>query len=231
VDIKFANLERERRSRISGNGKPEGEQPPRGWFRRVGEEVRVLRWPVCIGIVLLALTWMIDRYDILHDHAAPFSQVEVSRFILGRWPRDWKEVTEASYAYYGSDTIGKNHFSRVQISPASGDSCIVTFRFRNLLGIDYEESKKLVWTPKIARAVAENEHHTSVASFVAEWYSEWVRDENGGKLSADMSGIAEYIARPRFEVCFLCSIHGLSPRTVRLRCSCCQSLMGVFHSQ
>ena len=120
--------------------------------------------------------------------------VMCARFELGRWPTTWREAQDA-FVKYSGDPFMRPLDRPVQITPLPGDTCRVVFHLRDLLGIPYTEQVDLAWTPDEAKRIAEGEWHTDEARLLAGWYCDWVREENGGKVTPSMSGIAGEIRR------------------------------------
>jgi hypothetical protein len=151
--------------------------------------------PVLIAFAI-GLLWVVNQFDLLHIRLPNYDYVEVSRYMTGRWPTTWAEVETAYKDYSGSD-FGEQHFESVRLVPLATDECVVTFRFKNLLGISYEERRKLTWSKEVAKRIADDDPHARVANSIAYWYCDWVRRKNRGKLSASMAGIQDVIESNR----------------------------------
>ena len=119
--------------------------------------------------------------------------------MLGRWPSTWEEVRASGRRYMNADDVKpeSDDFFRpmhVELSPVAGDACIVQFRFKNLLGFPYTESKKLTWSDEKERYIAKEEWHNYWAGAIFTSFRDWVRSKGGGIVPSNLNGVQANIA-------------------------------------
>lgn len=143
--------------------------------------------------VLAAICLLVARFKLTRIYKPDYADIEASRYMLGRWPRNWEEVRTGAFAHSGSDSAGIKHFDKVELIPLNNDELRVIFTFRDILGTTYKERRKLSWTSARAQLYRKLEQHTNLARALAKDYVDWIKTVNGGVLTANMSGISYYV--------------------------------------
>ncbi len=163
-----------------------------GRFLRVlGSRTRV--W-ITLSILATGAVLLVNRMDLLHIDFADFSDVEVSRYVLGRWPTSWKEVAKACKLYFEADNVRPETEQgfrpmRVEFMPVNSDTCQVTFHFRNILGFPYAEKRRLVWSRGREEEIEHNDLHDRVSRDLLETFLSDVRGRNRGIVPDNLASI------------------------------------------
>jgi len=98
--------------------------------------------------------------------------VNVSRYVLGRWPKNWSEVESACHQYFGDPYLPGRNFEDIRLLSAPGDKCTVVIRFRNVFGMSYEKSATLTWSSDKEAHYQGREVHTFFARMIADSFRE-----------------------------------------------------------
>lgn len=111
---------------------------------------------IATALVIVCL-WLTNYLDLLHIGFFDYGDVEISRFMLHRWPRNRQELDKSEHDFFQDKYMDSGRqYDSVEIVPLAGDACIVTVHFHNLIGIPYVEKKELVWSAEKMRRIRQH---------------------------------------------------------------------------
>ena len=129
-------------------------------------------WVAPVLYTLAALiAFLVFQCDLLDNQTPVFTDVLIARYVLGRWPKTWKEVEQCDNQYEG---VSDDDFDSVAIVPQTPDRCSVTFLLHNSLGWRYSKTEVVVWTKEEAARFAQDDERLQIALPIQRDVNTWV---------------------------------------------------------
>lgn len=105
-------------------------------------------WLGFVALILVSLIalWGTGAFDLWTTGVV--SDVKISRYVLGRWPRDWDEVEVAVKRFPYNEEVKLGRIDSVSISSTNSSKCTLTiigsnyFFFKRRMEIDVEWSSR-----------------------------------------------------------------------------------------
>ena len=182
---------------------------------------KLFGWLLAIAILLASAIYFVNYFNLLHVALGDYRSVEVSRYMLGKWPTSWTEVERAADSYYGGADVRpapSAGFVRFDIKSGAPDECTVEFVFRNLLGYPYTERRTLRWSGAKEAQIARDDVHSDAARQIVNAFLKAVRDSYGGKIPAQFDGQrvkGEFIGDARVRLSGVAILPGFAGRSVQ----------------